>query len=133
MSETSVSGPAHPRPMHPRTAVECSFMAPGLGPWRPDMAPYVDEHGADLVALGLEWHAKMLLRIEIAALKARCQRWHVACAPPSLPLSPLSPLRVLSSVIPPLLPFSATLIRAMSLSLVRWLLLLVFWGFRDQG
>jgi hypothetical protein len=41
-------------------------MAPGLGPWRPDMAPYVDEHGPDLVKLGLEWHSKMLLRIEIA-------------------------------------------------------------------
>ena len=27
---------------------------------------YVDEHGPDLVALGLEWHSKMLLRIEIA-------------------------------------------------------------------
>ena len=52
--------------MNPETAVECSFMAPGLGPWRPDMAPYVDEHGPDLVQLGLEWHAKMLLRIEIA-------------------------------------------------------------------
>ena len=25
--------------MNPHTAVECSFMAPGLGPWRPDMAP----------------------------------------------------------------------------------------------
>lgn len=38
-------------------------MAPGLGPWRPDMAPYVDQsiaHG--VVALGLEWHPKMLLR-----------------------------------------------------------------------
>jgi hypothetical protein len=52
--------------MNANTAVECSFMAPGLGPWRPDMAPYVDEHGPDLVQLGLEWHSKMLLRIEIA-------------------------------------------------------------------
>ena len=25
--------------MNSNTAVECSFMAPGLGPWRPDMAP----------------------------------------------------------------------------------------------
>lgn len=101
-------------------------MSPGLGPWRFDMAPYVDEHGPDLVvrfhsffvlfwrgcaqpllseesqnrnikiilfeidllvlavviclkiltcaincvfflkALGLEWHSKILLRIEIA-------------------------------------------------------------------
>jgi len=24
------------------------------GPWRPDMAPYVDEHGPDVVKLGLE-------------------------------------------------------------------------------
>jgi hypothetical protein len=54
------------RHMNSHTAVECSFMAPGLGPWRPDMAPYVDEHGPDLVALGLKWHSKMLLRIEIA-------------------------------------------------------------------
>lgn len=30
------------------------------------MAPYVDEHGPDLVRLGMEWHSKMLLRIEIA-------------------------------------------------------------------
>lgn len=52
--------------MNDQTAVECSFMAPGLGPWRPDMAPYVDEHGPDFVQLGLEWHSKMLLRIEIA-------------------------------------------------------------------
>ena len=51
--------------MNDQTAVECSFMAPGLGPWRPDMAPYVDEHPG-LVKLGLEWHSKMLLRIEIA-------------------------------------------------------------------
>lgn len=51
--------------MNSNTAVECSFMAPGLGPWRPDMAPYVDEHPG-LVKLGLEWHSKMLLRIEIA-------------------------------------------------------------------
>ena len=45
-------------------AIEPSFMAPGLGPWRPDMAPYVDERG-DLIDLGLEWHAKILQRIEI--------------------------------------------------------------------
>eukprot|EP01052_Picozoa_sp_SAG31_P042695 SAG31_NODE_6861_length_1868_cov_1.112493_2_plen_176_part_00 len=44
------------------TAVECSFMAPGLGPWRPDMAPYVDEHGPDVVKLGLEWHPKMFAK-----------------------------------------------------------------------
>ena len=30
------------------------------------MAPYVDEHGPDMVRLGLQWHPKMLLRIEIA-------------------------------------------------------------------
>ena len=45
-------------------AIEPSFMAPGLGPWRPDMAPYVDERG-DLLDLGLEWHAKLLQRIEL--------------------------------------------------------------------
>ena len=45
-------------------ATEPSFMSPGLGPWRPDMAPYVDERG-DLVDLGLEWHAKILQRIEL--------------------------------------------------------------------
>ena len=27
----------------PNVSVECSFQAPGLGPWRPAMAPYVDE------------------------------------------------------------------------------------------
>jgi len=48
------------RLMSNATAVECSFMAPGLGPWRPDMAPYVDERGPDMYALGLEWHGKML-------------------------------------------------------------------------
>ena len=45
-------------------AIEASFLAPGLGGWRPDMAPYVDERG-DLVDLGLEWHAKLLMRIEL--------------------------------------------------------------------
>jgi hypothetical protein len=44
------------------TAVECSFMAPGLGAWRPAMAPYVDEKDGDLVQLGLQWHPKMLIR-----------------------------------------------------------------------
>ena len=51
-----------------QTAVECSFMAPGLGPWRPDMAPYVDEHLPDVVALGLEWHPKMLFRTLLSGL-----------------------------------------------------------------
>ena len=50
------------------TAIECSFMAPGLGPWRPDMAPYVDEHGPDVVKLGLEWHPKMLFRTLLSGL-----------------------------------------------------------------
>jgi hypothetical protein len=45
-------------------AIEASFMAPGLGPWRADMAPYVDERG-DLLDLGLEWHGKLLQRIEL--------------------------------------------------------------------
>ena len=57
------------------TAVEASFMAPGLGPWRPGMAPYVDEQigmggAADpggLIGLGLEWHPKMLWRFEQAS------------------------------------------------------------------
>jgi hypothetical protein len=53
---------------NPHTAIECSFMAPGLGPWRPDMAPYVDEHGPDVVTLGLEWHPKMLFRTLLSGL-----------------------------------------------------------------
>jgi hypothetical protein len=48
-----------------RPAVECSFMAPGLGPWRTDMAPYVDERGNDYVREGLEWHPKLLIRMEL--------------------------------------------------------------------
>jgi hypothetical protein len=48
-----------------RPAVECSFMAPGLGPWTTDMAPYVDERGNDYVREGLEWHPKMLIRMEL--------------------------------------------------------------------
>ena len=49
------------------TAVECSFMAPGLGPWRPDMVPYVDQRDSDgLIGLGLEWHPKLLFRTEIS-------------------------------------------------------------------
>eukprot|EP00937_MAST-01D_sp_MAST-1D-sp2_P002385 g2385.t1 len=52
-------------PQRAPPATEASFMAPGLGPWRPDMAPYVDERGPDLVGLGLEWHAKLLQRIEL--------------------------------------------------------------------
>jgi hypothetical protein len=51
------------------TAVECSFMAPGLGPWRPDMVPYVDESDENgLVGLGLEWHPKMMFRTEISGV-----------------------------------------------------------------
>jgi hypothetical protein len=40
-------------------AVECSLIAPGLGPWRPDMAPYFDEPNSDKFALGMEWHPKV--------------------------------------------------------------------------
>ena len=51
------------------TAVECSFMAPGLGPWRPDMVPYVDERDDDgLIGLGLQWHPKMMFRTEISGV-----------------------------------------------------------------
>eukprot|EP00041_Stephanoeca_diplocostata_P019095 m.405729 g.405729 ORF g.405729 m.405729 type:complete len:1069 (-) comp21209_c0_seq2:189-3395(-) len=57
---------AHDRLTHAvPPAIEASFMAPGLGPWRPDMAPYVDEHGPDLVQLGRAWHGKMLVRVEL--------------------------------------------------------------------
>ena len=50
------------------TAVECSFMAPGLGTWRPDMVPYVDQRDnyGGLIGLGLRWHSKMLFRTEIS-------------------------------------------------------------------
>ena len=51
--------------LNSNTAVECSFMAPGLGPFRPDMAPFVDQdlyQSRGAVGLGLEWHPKMLLR-----------------------------------------------------------------------
>lgn len=51
------------------TAVECSFMAPGLGPWRPAMVPYVDERDTDsLIGLGLRWHGKMLFRTEVSGV-----------------------------------------------------------------
>ena len=50
------------------TAVECSFMAPGLGAWRPAMAPYVDEKDWDLVTLGLQWHPKMLIRTALSGV-----------------------------------------------------------------
>ena len=51
--------------LNPNTAVECSFLAPGLGPFRPDLAPYVDQNldeSGGVMRLGLEWHPKMLLR-----------------------------------------------------------------------
>ena len=51
-------------------------MMPGLGPWRFDMAPYMDERGPDLVSLGLEWHAKMLLRMEISGTLINVQYAH---------------------------------------------------------
>ena len=69
------------RNMNPHTAVEGSFMSPGLGPWRFDMAPYVDEHGPDLVALGLEWHPKMLLRIEITGTIVNAYRTYTEWFP----------------------------------------------------
>jgi hypothetical protein len=51
------------------TAVECSFMAPGLGPYRPDMAPYVDQDiSKGIIALGLEWHPKMLQRTAMSGV-----------------------------------------------------------------
>ena len=40
------------------TAVEASFLAPGLGPFRPDEAPYVDQNlvqAGGVVKMGLEW------------------------------------------------------------------------------
>ena len=55
--------------MNPSTALECSFMAPGLGPvGHPDMGPYVDEriyrggtgqHPTGYIELGQEWHSKV--------------------------------------------------------------------------
>ena len=57
-------------------AIEPSFMAPGLGPWRPDMAPYVDERG-DLLDLGLEWHAKLLQRIELTGTLVNAYSTHL--------------------------------------------------------
>ena len=48
----------------PQPAIECSFLAPGLGPWRPDMAPYADERGDNFTQLGLVWHPLMLARME---------------------------------------------------------------------
>ena len=33
-----------------------------------DMAPYVDQHGPDVVKLGLEWHPKMLFRTLLSGL-----------------------------------------------------------------
>jgi hypothetical protein len=48
------------------------FLVPGVGPWRPAMAPYVDEQinrgpPGGLVGLGLEWHTKLLFRFEQAS------------------------------------------------------------------
>lgn len=59
--------------MNPATAVETTGIAPGLGRWRPDMSAYVDEwidrdpaHVPNgFIALGLEWHGKMLQRVEL--------------------------------------------------------------------
>ena len=56
----------------PVPATEASFTNPGAYPWRQDMVPYVDERyrvdaagDSALVSLGLEWHAKLLQRIEL--------------------------------------------------------------------
>ena len=45
------------------TAMEVSLMVPGAGPWRPEIAPYVDEPIEDLITLGMSWHGGMLLRM----------------------------------------------------------------------
>ena len=58
-------------------AVELSFMASGLGPYRPAMNTYVDEKiirnnassGPDgYVLLGLQWHAKLVQRTELTGM-----------------------------------------------------------------
>lgn len=67
---------AHEKMPSAGPAVECSFVAPGSGSGRPDMAPYVDERedrNASLdpngfVLLGLQWHSKMLQRVEITGI-----------------------------------------------------------------
>jgi hypothetical protein len=63
--------------MNPSTAVETTGIAPGLGPWRPDMSAYVDErvgngslvNGSQVpngfIGIGLQWHGKMLQRVEL--------------------------------------------------------------------
>ena len=66
----------------PATAVELSFMASGLGPYRPDMNTYVDEKlqyrsnastntsepPEGFVLLGLQWHAKLAQRTELTGM-----------------------------------------------------------------
>ena len=58
------------------TAIELSFMASGLGPWRPDDNTYVDERVTrdpsvqpnGYVRLGLQWHGKILQRVELSGM-----------------------------------------------------------------
>ena len=64
--------------LDPSLAVELSFMASGLGPWRPAMNTYVDEkvvrhntsnEGPDgYVLLGLQWHGKLAQRTELTGM-----------------------------------------------------------------
>ena len=64
-------------------------MASGLGPWRPDMNTYVDEHlsrnvsggGPDgFILLGLQWHAKLLQRVELSGMAINAYNCHVDSA-----------------------------------------------------
>jgi hypothetical protein len=58
------------------TAMEVSLMVPGAGPWRPEIAPYIDEPRVDLMTLGMTWHGGMLLRMRRSgtAINAYCTR-----------------------------------------------------------
>ena len=84
-----------------QTAVEASFIAPGLGPYRPDEAPYVDQNlhqAGGVIQMGLEWHPKILLRALASGtvVNPYVTIWCVSTRPQSLYLS----LQPMSHLIP---------------------------------
>ena len=83
--------------LQPSLAIELSFMASGLGPWRPDMNTYVDEKvirhntsadGPDgYVLLGTQWHAKIVQRTELTGMAINAYNMVVDAQDPGKPES----------------------------------------------
>lgn len=70
-------------------AIELSFMASGLGPWRPDANTYVDERidrnesvqPNGYIRLGMQWHGKILQRTELTGMAINAYNTVIDAAP----------------------------------------------------